>query len=186
MSSEDMRRAEADAKHLAMMEQAKVRGAEAKSPKDWMELFREITEHSVKVTMEGNGAGDRVVDALKDWRPSYVRVARELEAHGMPLTEEIELEGPTMGTTTTGLPIVEQWPMGVQVKFHWPDGSMLHFKGNDAMVAVAFWMWWVNFQDVHRQQIGLANHAEKRSRIIMPGTPESIAYGDAKRKDLSS
>ncbi len=185
-SGDDMRRAEADAKHVALIEQAKVRGAEAKNAKDWMDLYQEITEHSVKVTMEQNGAGDQVLEHLKEWRPAFAHVSRELNAHGLPLTEEIELEGPIMGLTNTGLPIIESWPLGVQVKFHWPDGSKLHFKGNAAIVAVTFWMWWVNFQDVHKQQIGIADKAEKRSRIILPGSLESQAYGDAKRKDLSS
>lgn len=179
----DMRRLEGDAKQQALIESAKVRGAEAKTPKDWMDIFQEITEHSVKVTMEQAGDGDKVLDRLREWRPAYAHVARELNAHGMPLSEEVELEGPRMGHVN-GLPIVEEWPYGVQLKMHWPDGSHLHFKGNAAIVAVTFWIWWVNFQERHLTQMGIAKTAQENSkRILLPGSAESAAYNDAKRKD---
>lgn len=167
------------------MEQAKVRGAEAKSPKDWMDIFQAITESSVKASMEQNGQGDRVLETLRPWRASFPNVSRELQAHGMPLTEQIEVEGPQIGRTTSGLPVVDAWPTGVWVKFHWPDHSSLGFKGQDALVAVTFWMWWVDFQDVHMKQLGLAKDAEQKTRLILPGSAESRAYQDAKRKDLS-
>lgn len=182
---EEMRKQEAEVKHLALIEAAKVRGAEAKSPKDWMELFREITEHSVKTMMEANGQGGQVLQQLAPWRGSFVVVSQRLNAHGMPLSEEIEVEGPIIGRTANGLPIVDEWPTGVWVKFHWPDRSFVGFKGNDAIVAVSFWMWWADFQHVHMKQMDIAKVAEGKTRLILPGSAESIQYHQAKREDQS-
>lgn len=183
---EDMRRLAADAKHVAAIEQAKVKAAEAKSAKDWMDLYQEITESSVKSIYEAEGNGHRVLEALEPWRPCYKRVGIELQAHGLPLSEQIEVEGPIMGNTRTGLPVIDGWANGkVEATFHWPDRSKLTFRGRDALVAVTFWMWWVNFQDVHNQQLGVAQAAEQRTRLILPGSPDSLSYHAAKKDDKS-
>ena len=134
--------------------------------------------------MEQNGAGDKVLEAIKPWRDSFAVVKRELQAHGMPLSEDIEVEGPTMGHTTSGIPVVVAWPTGVWVRFIWPDQSRISFRGHDAQVAVTFWIWWADFQDVHMKQMDIAKDAQAKTRIILPGSAESQAYHDAKRKDL--
>lgn len=181
---DELRRLAGDAQHVAKLEQAKVRAAEARTPREWMELFQEITESSVKTIQENEGLGHKVLEVLEPWRPSYRRVSEALQSHGMPLTEEIEVEGPIMGTTRSGLPVVDGWHGGhPNVTFHWPDKSKLHFRGRDALVAVSFWMWWVHFQEVHNQQLGIAKNAEMRTRLILPGSPDSVSYHAAKKDD---
>lgn len=179
----DLRRAEADARHAALMERTKVRAAEAKTPKEWMELFQAVCEHSVKTTMEQQGDGHKVLDQLAPWRSGFTNVARELQAHGMPLTDRVEVTGPQMGHTKSGIPVVDAWPQGVWVKFHWPDESVVKFTGNDAIVAVSFWTWWCDFQVVHEKQMGISRISETASRLILPGSPDSLNYHNAKRQD---
>lgn len=165
----------------AMNQAIMVKAALARTPGEWFDIFEEVTTHHVVKTMESHG--DSAVDVLHDWKDDKIAVRREFMAHGLPLTEEIEIEGPVQDPSRPTDQTAILWPAGQQLTIHWPDGSTLMFRGRKALIAFSFILWWDSFQSAFKvstgQQIG------GQSRVIEPGSPEWNEYYRRKNADLA-
>lgn len=163
--------------------------ATARSPGEWIDIFQQVVEFSVKSTMEEHGDGDKVLDRLSDTRTSLRAIRIRFEEHGLPLLEDIETEGPDVFPDAQGNLTNVSWPRGEWVKFYWPGrNDCMEFRGHKALVALCFIMWWVTFQKTAKQwadQILGKGPVEGERRMIEPGTPEWNSYWAAKKADLA-
>lgn len=162
------------AEEASMMERVMIKAAQARSTGDWFDIFDEITNHHVVATMEAHG--DSAVDALKDWKDDRIAVRREFVAHGTPLSEEVEIEGPEHDPARPADQTAILWPNGQQLTIHWPDGSRLVFRGRKAVVALSFLLWWQGFQASYKIGMGRAGELGGQSRIIAPGSAEHESF----------
>ncbi len=172
-----------DAANVAHEEQIAALASKARSAGEWVDIYTEVVEYNVKTTMEANGDGLRALEVLKERRPlvRYIRTA--FEEHGLSLSEDIEIEGgPVVETAVTGLPTKILWPSGEWIRFHWPDGSKLEFRGAKAWTAYTFIRWWESYQQRFKQLTDPTS-VKPKTRLIEPHSPEWQRYMDAKRKD---
>lgn len=161
--------------------------AAARTPEDWVDIFQSVIEFSVKSTLEASGMGGEVLERLSESRSAFKVVRSRFQSHGLPLSENLEFEGPELHIDEkTGHDIGITWPQGRWVKFHWPDKSMLEFRGYPAFVAIMFIRWWSQFVMLHQQQAAAlaGTTAAAPSRLIEPGSPEWDRYYSAKHADM--
>jgi hypothetical protein len=171
-----------DLSEAQLQERAREAGLLARTPAEWFEIYQEITEHGVRTILEKAGDGHRVIELLSPWRADAKVVKREFQAHGVPLDEEIEAEGPVPIS-----PVEVHWPRGLWVTFHWPDRSHLTFRGNKAIIAWGFIDWWTGFQmqfqamqDPNSPKEQARQAKAPKTRLIEPGSPQWNAYFAAK------
>jgi xanthine/CO dehydrogenase XdhC/CoxF family maturation factor len=164
-----------------VLERARARAATARDAGEWFDIYTEIVEQAVKRTLESAGEGHLVLERLADRRAAATVVRREFQAHGLPLSEDIDVEGPLVTPDPMGFLTNVSWPRGQWVRFIWPDQSKLEFRGMKAVVALAFIMWWENFH-LQFQAMHDKNAPQKR-RVILPHTPEWDRYMAAKAAD---
>ena len=166
-----------------------VAAAQARTPGEWIDIFQSIIEHSVRTTMEANGDGGKVLEQLSESRTSMRRVRERFEEHGLPILDGIDIDGPQIMPDALGALTNISWPRGEWVKFYWPNRTdWLEFRGHQALVAVAFIMWWSSFQALAEQQNAqlLGKPApEGIRRMIEPGTPEWDNYWAGKAADIA-
>ena len=163
---------EADQQRIAM------KAAAARNAGDWFDIFDEVvTSYTVK-TMESHG--DSAVDVINDWKDDRLAVRREFVAHEIPLSEDIEVEGPEPDPSRPTDPTALLWPRGYQATFIWPDNSKLSFRGRKALIAFAFVRWWAEFQNTFK--VNPVPNAGQ-TRIVAPGSPEWNEYYRAKAID---
>jgi hypothetical protein len=172
-----------------LLERAREAGLLARTPADWFDIYQSIVEHGVKTVLESAGEGGQVLDRLRPWRSDAKVVKREFQAHGLPLSDEVEIEGPLVIPDVNGFLTTVKWPRGLWVTFFWPDKSKLTFRGDKALVALGFIMWWSGFhlQYVAMQDPNSPKEQERRARapkkrLIEPGSPEWDAYFAAKKR----
>jgi hypothetical protein len=162
------------------------KAAEARTPGDWFDIFTGIVTFGVKSTLEGMGRGAEAAEKLRDQQPYWREVRRVFEDHGLPLSESVEWEGPHVFPDQFGFPTNVEWPLGEWVKFYWPEEKKkpLEFRGQYALVAVSFIIWWTNFNMVHKTMGGVTEDAKRR--IIKPGEDEWKRYMTAKKADQAA
>lgn len=163
------------------------RASKAKTAGDWWDIFMAIVENAAVDTLKANPLNTRENDAaygrLRDMLARSKRLKLDFNAQGLDLSEEVECEGPVVKPDASGMPHNVEWPTGRWVSFIWPSGEKLSFRGEDAQVALSFFMWWVNFSQQFRQRFGIEEQAEPARRIVEPGSPEWISYMAAKKTD---
>ncbi len=171
-----------------MADRAEAKALEARTPGDWFDIYQGIVEAGVVDTMERNGEGGLATERLADRRPDAKQVRAAFVSHGLPITEAIEVEGgPLIQYDDNGAPMRVEWPRGEWIRFFWPNGPPLEFRGKRAWIAFAFIQWWLQAQDQHKQLTDPTRPKPAgKKRIIERGSPEWQAYFDAKRKDLGN
>jgi hypothetical protein len=161
--------------------------AEAKTASDWIDIFQEVIEHAVRTTMEENGDGKNVLEKLEPSRTAFRAIKARFNDHGLPLLDALEVEGPLVVSNRLGYDDVT-WPLGEWVRFYWPGRTdHLEFRGHQALVAMAFIMWWSQFQRTAQQwsdQLAGKEEKQGRTRAIEPGSPEWNQYFAMKNADL--
>lgn len=157
--------------------------AQARRPGEWIDIYSEIVEHNVKTTMEAHGDGATALERLKE-RRTHVRFIRAaFEEHGLPLSDDVEIEGgPQVDYNQLGLPTRVIWPSGEWIRFFWPDGSKIEFRGEKAWISYAFMQWWSGYH-VMFLQLTDPTAIKPKTRIIEPHSAEWLSYMEAKRKD---
>lgn len=175
--------AERDLRHTVEEEQLRLRAegaaALARQPAEWFDIFADIVSTGVRQTLELSDApADEHAKRMREQEPYFKHVRSTFQSHGLPLDEEIEIEGPEIGMDSDGVPRITAWPRGVYCEFTWPnEGSRakpLRFEGQSAIVAVAFIQWWVGFQHVYLRQQG--REVAGQRRLIQTGSREYIDY----------
>lgn len=157
--------------------------AQARRPGEWIDIYSEIVEYNVKTTMEAHGDGATALERLKERRTHVRYIRTAFEEHGLPLSEDIEIEGgPIVEQDPSGLPTKVLWPSGEWIRFHWPDGSKIEFRGAKAWTAYTFIRWWDSYHTMFKQLTDPTS-VKSKTRIIEPHSPEWQRYMDAKRKD---
>lgn len=178
-------RAAAEVRHQMHVQ---LKTAEARTPGDWIDIFQEIVEFTVRTTMEEHGEGSQVLEKLEPTRSAIKQVRARLMEHGLPLLENIDIDGPDIRPDAMGCLTNVSWHRGQWVKLCWPHHKdVLEFRGQQALVALSFVMWWSNFHQTAKQwdtqlQGGQAAVAGAR-RMIEPGSPEWVRYFTAKQAD---
>jgi hypothetical protein len=170
--------------HQARVELA---AAEARTPGEWVDIYQSVVEFGVQSTLEASGEGGQVLEKLAEPRAAFKQVKHKFQSHGLPLSEELEFEGPCLHLDEqTGMDIGVTWPQGRWVRFFWPDKSTLEFRGYQALVAFTFIRWWAQFAKLHQAQAAAASGAPAAApaRIIEPGSPEWQRYYSAKHVDM--
>jgi hypothetical protein len=150
---------------------------------EWFDIYTAIVRSSVEQTvLRSGGTAEDSAAKLKDYLPAWSKVRRELEARGMHMDEELEVEGPDVRHDELGIPSIVTWPRGVWVEIRAKGSSEvpLRFEGLCALSALTFIQWWVGFQQVHLAREGKL--AEKK-RIVEPGSAEYIDYIETKRRE---
>jgi len=158
-----------------------LKAALARDAGEWFDIFEEIVVFGMKDVLESTGQGFSVVEKLKEQQPYFAKVRRELVAHGLPITEDVDWEGPETFTDSMGNPNNVTWPRGEWIKLYWPDGSMLEFRGQAALTALSFIMWWANFTKATSAIVGQDQVETKR--MVQPGSPEWNSFFSAKKRD---
>ncbi len=166
-------------RHLAEVELAK---GKARTAEDWFDIYISVVEHGVKTVCEAHG--ESAVERLAEQRPSFAAVRHVLKYQGLPLTETMEWEGPEYVADENGFYHSLLWPRGQWIKITWPDRDHVEFRGQQAVVAATFLLWWQQFQDLAMaQQASLTGQQQASSRrLIEPGSPEWLNYFAAKAK----
>lgn len=172
--------------HQQLVEQA---AAEARTPAEWVDIFQSVIEFSVKTTLEASRMGDQVLEKLADFRSAIKVVRHRFQSHGLPLSEDLDFEGPEMHLDNRGMDQGITWPHGRWVRFLWPDHSVMEFRGYQAFVAMMFIRWWDQFAKLHQQQAealaGGDGMSSKEKRIIEPGSSDWNRYFGAKAEDMA-
>jgi hypothetical protein len=150
-----------------------LRVAEKRDAGEWFDIYTGIIREGVIDIASKHGDKQKAEDNLRDQSSYFADVRREFVAHGLPIAEDIELEG--------GYPVYEkeylvgvEWPFGQHLTVVWPDQSKLVFKGQRALIAFGFVHWFVGFQTPYRIQAG--QDLAGKSRIIDPNSPEYASY----------
>jgi hypothetical protein len=158
-----------------------VASAQARTPGEWLDIYRSIVEQGVRQVLEENDAGGVELSCrLKAIAPHFDRVRSGFESHGLPLLEDIEVEGGRILTNPNGIDegLIFDDPSAPEVRFYWPgEGSNpkpLCFQGQTGIVALTFIRWWVGFHQVAIKQAGQEKVAT--SRIIQPGSNDYLRY----------
>jgi len=143
------------------------RAALARTARDWMDIYIEVIERQLP-------SGPEVFEQwTKVNRPRLRKIGDRFTSAGLTLDERIE------GIRTFRPPndIHFLTPSNPYVTFHWPDGQSLTFRDTRAGSAMAFWVWWSNFQ------LPIIGPSEGKTRNIIAGSPEYRSYMEAKRRD---
>ena len=154
----------------------------AKTAAEWFDIFVSITTEGVRQGLETQKRGNELKALMDEQKPVFARVRDRFSVQGLELNEQVDVEGPLVQHNVLGMPEVIDWPEGLKATFTWSDASRLVFKGQDALVAVAFIMWWTVFNQVHMQQFG-AGPGEAKRRVIDPGSNEYLRYMAAKAQE---
>lgn len=170
-------------------QEAMLRAALARTAGEWFDIFVDITSAGVRQTLELSlppGEATAEFDRkMTEQKPYFRAVRADFESHGLPLTDEIEIEGPEVRLDAAGMPHIVEWPRGVWIEFIWPQagskGDRLRFMGQKAIVALAFIQWWTSFHTVAQRMAGIEGNEQRR--IIDPNSPEYKSYFAAKAKD---
>jgi hypothetical protein len=162
-------------------ELALAKAAFARTAGDWFDIFNEITDQSVVSILESHG--ESPVEDLKEWKADRDAVRREFVAHALPLSENIEIEGPVRHPQHPMNPNMVLWPGGQQLTLHWPDKSKLFFRGRKAVIAFSFILWWDGFQQQFKILTGGPVEQGGQSRMIRPGSKEWKEYWHQKAMD---
>ncbi len=179
-----------DTRHAVEQANLKARtdlaAAQARTAGEWFDIFLEIVISGVRQTMEANGSSQEDFSAKMRDQDPYNKVVRgKFEAHGLPITEEIDFEGPDVKHDELGMPHNVSWPRGVWVEFYWPaegrQGDRLRFEGQAALTALSFILWWVGFNQVAMHMAGKS--PEEKARLVQPGSNEYLSYIDGKERD---
>lgn len=165
---------------------AKLKAAEAKTAGDWFDIFISIVESSVQQVSELSGTPQEQYSATLREQASYNKVVRrKFEEHGLPLTDEIDFEGPDVQSDALGMPHNVTWPRGAWIEFFWPSqgrrGERLRFEGQYALTALAFIQWWIGFNQVGMHMAGKT--PIEKPHVVAPGSNEYLDYIEAKKKD---
>jgi hypothetical protein len=166
-----------------LMERVHAKAATARDPGEWFDIYTEIVEMGVKKTLESAGEGHLVLERLAPRRRDAAAVRRDFIAHGLPLSEGIDCEGPEVTRDPEGHMSQYSFPRGMWVRFIWPDHSKLEFRGSKAIVAIGFIQWWVGFHQHYKKLTDPS--APQKKRIIEPHTAEWNSYMRAKALDQS-
>jgi len=180
---------DADAKKLRMLAETAIldvetqrKAARAKSAEDWFDIFTEVTRQGVFQTAEVNGNRALAEEKWAAEVPGLRAVRDAFRVQGMELNESIDCEGPLLSHDSMGFTHVA-WPNGMWAKFIWTDGSTLDFQGRHALLAVAFVLWWTNFNLVHTEEHG--GSTAQKSRIVDPNSDEYRDYMSRKKAEQS-
>lgn len=150
----------------------------ARTASDWMEIYIEIVERSLRQIEQQHSAGGDA-EAYATWRttnrPRLKRIGKTLTKNGLVLDQRMEVSGLQFRPPNH---IIWDNSLKPHATFHWADGQELTFYGDDAGSAVGFFAWWVNFQ-----MVVLGPGGGGQSRIIDPRSPEYAAYMQAKARD---
>jgi hypothetical protein len=179
-----------DLRHLAEQEQLRARHllaeASARSAEEWFDIFKEIVATGVRQSLERNGDGIVLFDQkMAEQKPFWAKVRADLVAHGLPLSEDVEIDGPDVSRDASGAPHIVEWPRGMWVVLHWPEegrSSSLRFEGHCALIALGFLLWWGDFHSQAKQLEGKAETPV--SRIVDPKSAEYRQYMAGKAADL--
>lgn len=173
---------ESEARERARRTKLSVRAAEARGAGEWFDIFQETVFGGVKSIMEEHGQGSDVLAKLDDYSASCKRVRSAFVTMGLDLNEELEWEGPVpVIDPKSGLTMGLEWPNGQEVTFVWPTKEKLQFRGQSALVATCFIMWWANFQPTHAHMQGKSTEGARR--IVQPGSKDFMNYMRGKPKD---
>lgn len=158
----------------------------ASTTKEWMDIYIELIEATLKATERQSG---RNPEAFSEFttavRPRLRRIATRLDAYGLSLTDEIDIEGMTFEP-----PNKIGWdnPNRPTTTLIWPDGQSVTFVGDEATSCAAFLMWWQSMQAglfaERGLQLGILGKNEVRT--LGPGDPDYENYRKAKEADLRS
>ena len=153
--------------------------ASARTIREWMEIYVEILELSLREIEKQHPDDDSVYQKYKtESRPRLKRILRDFEVAGLNLMDEIEFEGVHV-VPGQAHPIWEDSGRPY-IAFYWPDGQALQFVGDDAISAVGFFIFWQAHQD---PVLGAKVEGSGESRIINPGEADHKAYFKAKAED---
>ena len=157
-----------------LLPEQQIRAALARTARDWMEIYVEVIMETVRQIVEQQPSleGKVMEDFRGSTRPRLRRIAREFDAAGFALTDDLEIQGAHPGPG--GQPLWEDSTNPVVV-FSTPDGRQLIFAGEDAPSALGFMQFWLQHAPLVKQQ-------EQKSRIINPGDPGYDEYFRAKAK----
>lgn len=159
-----------------LLPEQQIKAALARSARDWMEIYIEVLMETVKKIIAQQPAieGKVMEDFRGETRPRLLRIAREFDAAGFILTDDVDVEGPQPGPG--GQPL---WPDTTNpvVVFSTAEGKHLAFRGVDAPSALGFVQFWLQHSE-------LVKGHKPRTRIIQPGSAEAVSYLNAKRSEL--
>jgi hypothetical protein len=164
-----------EAADLARKRAIDLKAATAKTAADWIDIYKEVVYGSVQSVLEKNGQGSDVSPKLAEYQGSFAAVRDAFSAQGLDLNEEVDWQGPVpIIDPKSNLIMGLEWPHGQEVTFFWPNGERLTFRGQKALVAVTFIMWWANFQPGFAKIQG--KEPEGQRRLIEPGSPDWHNY----------
>ncbi len=186
--SDDEIRRERELRHAVEEDRVKrqtdLAAAKARTPGEWFDIFTAISFPMVKRELERQGRTDpgEYDQVMAEHLPFYKKVREILNTHGLPLTEELEIEGPQMQRDVLGQMHDVTWPRGVWLELMWPESKaqMLRFEGRCASVALEFILWWDGFHHA-------AMHAEgktfaEKARLVDPNSADYKRYIIGKRE----
>src|SRR5882757_343050 len=111
------------ANHALQQELSYARTAAARTIEEWFDAYCDEVEYAVKSTMEVNGDGHLVLDALAPRRAASKVIRTELAQRGLTFSDDMELEGgPIVQLDEHGAPARMEWPQGEWIRLFWPDG----------------------------------------------------------------
>jgi hypothetical protein len=177
------------ARAIQHQERVELAAAAARTPEEWVDIYQSVVEFAVKSTLEASGMGDQVLEKLAEPRSAFKQVRSRFKAHGLPLSEGLEFEGPQLHIDESiGSDLGITWPQGRWVRFFWPDKSMLEFRGYPALVAFTFIRWWSQFAMRHQAELAAAKGElpEAKTRVIAPGSDDWNKYYSAKQADMDA
>ena len=157
-----------------LLPEQQMRAALARSARDWMEIYLEvIMETAKKIIAQQPAIEGTVMEEFRGHsRPRLRRIAREFDAAGFVLTDDMEVQGAHPGPD--GRPLWEDASNPVVV-FSTVEGKQLVFVGEDAPSALGFVQFWMQHGVMMREK-------KQQSRIIQPGEPGYAEYFAAKNK----
>ncbi len=155
----------------------------ARKAEEWFDIFVHIVEHGVKSVVEQHQGN--AVELLAPQRGSFAAVRHILKYQGLPLTEEMEWEGPEYIQDAYGFYHGMEWPRGEWIKITWPDRDVVELRGRQAVVMATFLLWWQQFAGLATAQQNMLDGKAAPRRIIDPGSPEWNRYFQAKAQDIA-
>ncbi len=184
--SDDDRRLRHQAEDAVRKAAIDLAAANARTPGEWFDIFTTVGFSMVKREMERIGMVDpgAYEKKIAEHLPFYQKVREVLNAHGLPLTEEIEIDGPLVEADALGQMHNVSWPRGAWIELHWPGNKseMLRFEGRAASVALEFILWWDGFHQMGMHMAG--KDPIERSRIVDPNSADYHRYITGKREAL--
>lgn len=161
---------------IGVLPEEQIKIACARTIEEWIDIYTEIVVRNLQYLEQQEPALKGII--WERWRsegkPRLRRICRDFRSAGLLLSEDIEVSGIHLRPNH---PVIWENPANPVVTFHWPDGSTITFRGDDAISAVGFFQFWVSQKELFEAP------AEGKGRIITPGSREEQAYFDAKRRD---